>query len=126
MALTASTNTEPVEPHSQEVHVGEAISPADALGQHVFRVTEGNRPTNVILADKLDPATLGSLMALYEHSVFIQGAIWAIDSFNQSGVELGKLLASRMIPELRRDDEPKLARFASTNALINRYRRLRG
>jgi glucose-6-phosphate isomerase len=94
--------------------------------QTPFRVTEGNRPTNVILAEKLDPATLGSLVALYEHSVFTQGAIWAIDSFDQWGVELGKVLASHIIPELRRGDEPKLAHDASTNALINRYRRLRG
>ena len=94
--------------------------------QTPFRVTEGNRPTNVILAKRLDPATLGNLVALYEHSVFTQGAIWAIDSFDQWGVELGKVLASRIIPELRRGDEPKLAHDASTNALINRYRRLRG
>jgi glucose-6-phosphate isomerase len=94
--------------------------------QTPFRVTEGNRPTNMILAEKLDPSTLGSLVALYEHSVFTQGAIWAIDSFDQWGVELGKVLASRIIPELRRGDEPKLAHDASTNALINRYRRLRG
>jgi glucose-6-phosphate isomerase len=94
--------------------------------QTPFRVTEGNRPTNVILAERLDPATLGNLVALYEHSVFTQGAIWAIDSFDQWGVELGKVLASRIIPELRRGDEPKLAHDASTNALINRYRRLRG
>ena len=73
-----------------------------------------------------DPATLGCLVALYEHSVFTQGAIWAIDSFDQWGVELGKVLASRIIPELRRADEPKVAHDASTNALINRYRRLRG
>jgi glucose-6-phosphate isomerase len=94
--------------------------------QTPFRVTEGNRPTNMILAEKLDPATLGNLVALYEHSVFTQGAIWAIDSFDQWGVELGKVLASRIIPELRRGDEPKLEHDASTNALINRYRRLRG
>jgi glucose-6-phosphate isomerase len=94
--------------------------------QTPFRVTEGNQPTNVILAERLDPATLGNLVALYEHSVFTQGAIWAIDSFDQWGVELGKVLASRIIPELRRGDEPKLAHDASTNALINRYRRLRG
>jgi glucose-6-phosphate isomerase len=92
--------------------------------QTPFRVTEGNRPTNMILADKLDPATLGSLVALYEHSVFTQGAVWAIDSYDQWGVELGKVLASRIIPELGRA-EPKLAHDASTNALIGRYRRLR-
>jgi len=94
--------------------------------QTPFRVTEGNRPTNMILAERLDPATLGSLVALYEHSVFTQGAIWAIDSFDQWGVELGKVLASRIIPELHRGAEPKLAHDASTNALISRYRRLRG
>ena len=94
--------------------------------QTPFRVTEGNRPTNLILADRLVPATLGSLVALYEHSVFTQGAIWAIDSFDQWGVELGKVLASRIIPELDRHTEPKLGHDASTNALIERYRRLRG
>nr|WP_294544653.1 glucose-6-phosphate isomerase [uncultured Rhodopila sp.] len=94
--------------------------------QRPFRVMQGNRPTNLILAEKLDPATLGSLVALYEHSVFTQGAIWAIDSFDQWGVELGKALASRIIPELDRAAEPKLAHDASTNALISRYRRLRG
>jgi glucose-6-phosphate isomerase len=90
--------------------------------QTPFRVTEGNRPTNVILADRLDPATLGSLIALYEHSVFTQGAIWAIDSFDQWGVELGKALASRIIPELEHGAEPKLSHDSSTNALIERYR----
>ena len=94
--------------------------------QTPFRVTEGNRPTNMILADRLDPATLGALVALYEHSVFTQGAIWAIDSFDQWGVELGKVLASRIIPELVRGPEPKLAHDASTNALISRYRKQRG
>ena len=94
--------------------------------QTPFRVTEGNRPTNVILADRLDPATLGSLVALYEHSVFTQGAIWAIDSFDQWGVELGKVLASRIIPELGHGAEPKLSHDASTNALILRYRQRRG
>jgi glucose-6-phosphate isomerase len=94
--------------------------------QRPFRVMQGNRPTNMILADRLDPKTLGSLVALYEHSVFTQGAIWAIDSFDQWGVELGKALASRIIPELDRSTEPKLAHDASTNALISRYRRQRG
>jgi glucose-6-phosphate isomerase len=94
--------------------------------QTPFRVTQGNRPTNIILADKLDPATLGSLVALYEHSVFTQGAVWAIDSFDQWGVELGKALASRIIPELHRGTEPKLAHDTSTNALITRYRHRRG
>jgi len=94
--------------------------------QTPFRVTEGNRPTNVILADRLDPAALGRLIALYEHSVFTQGAIWAIDSFDQWGVELGKVLASRIVPELDRGAEPKLSHDTSTNALIQRYRRRRG
>ncbi len=94
--------------------------------QTPFRVTEGNRPTNMILADRLDPATLGSLVALYEHSVFTQGAIWAIDSFDQWGVELGKVLASRIVPELDRGADPKLSHDTSTNALIQRYRRRRG
>jgi glucose-6-phosphate isomerase len=93
--------------------------------QTPFRVTEGNRPTNVILGQSLDPATLGSLVALYEHSVFTQGAIWGIDSFDQWGVELGKVLASHIIPELDPKAEPKLAHDASTNALITRYRKLR-
>jgi glucose-6-phosphate isomerase len=94
--------------------------------QRPFRVMEGNRPTNMILAQQLDPATLGKLVALYEHSVFTQGAIWKIDSFDQWGVELGKALASRIIPELNRGTEPKLAHDASTNALISRFRRQRG
>ena len=94
--------------------------------QTPFRVTEGNRPTNMILAERLDPATLGTLVALYEHSVFTQGTIWGIDSFDQWGVELGKVLASRIIPELSRGVEPKLAHDGSTNALIRRYRERRG
>jgi glucose-6-phosphate isomerase len=91
--------------------------------QAPFRVTEGNRPTNMILADKLDPRTLGALVALYEHSVFTQGAVWDIDSFDQWGVELGKVLAVRIIPELQSQDEPKLSHDSSTNALIERYRK---
>jgi len=94
--------------------------------QTPYRVTEGNRPTNMILADTLDPATLGKLVALYEHNVFTQGAVWAIDSFDQWGVELGKALASRIIPELHAGTEPKLAHDSSTNALITRYRHRRG
>jgi glucose-6-phosphate isomerase len=93
----------------------------DALVPH--RVFEGNRPTNTILARRLDPSTLGKLVALYEHSVFTQGAIWAIDSFDQWGVELGKVLAQRIIPELESPQEPALAHDSSTNALIRRYRR---
>jgi glucose-6-phosphate isomerase len=89
------------------------------------RVFDGNRPTNVILAEQLTPHTLGTLVALYEHSVFTQGAIWGIDSFDQWGVELGKVLAKRIIPELESADEPELAHDSSTNALIRRYRALR-
>jgi glucose-6-phosphate isomerase len=94
--------------------------------QTPFRVCEGNRPTNVILAEKLTPRAVGSLVALYEHSVFTQGAIWDIDSFDQWGVELGKALATRIIPELKSSAEPKLEHDSSTNTLIERYRSLRG
>jgi glucose-6-phosphate isomerase len=96
---------------------------AEAVVPH--RVMEGNRPSNVILAERLDPATLGSLVALYEHSVFTQGALWGIDSFDQWGVELGKALASRITPELQAADEPELSHDSSTNALIRRYRAAR-
>jgi glucose-6-phosphate isomerase len=90
------------------------------------RVMEGNRPTNVILGEVLTPRLLGSLVALYEHSVFVQGTIWDIDSFDQWGVELGKVLAKRIIPELESSNEPELAHDSSTNALIRRYRMLKG
>jgi glucose-6-phosphate isomerase len=90
------------------------------------RVFEGNRPSNTLLLDVLTPAVLGRLVALYEHSVFVQGAIWQIDSFDQWGVELGKALAQRIIPELESKTEPKLQHDSSTNALIRRYRKLRG
>jgi glucose-6-phosphate isomerase len=89
------------------------------------RVFEGNRPTNTLLAERLTPQTLGSLVALYEHSVFTQGTIWNIDSFDQWGVELGKVLAQRTIPELESDGEPQLKHDSSTNALIRRYRQLK-
>ncbi len=89
------------------------------------RTFEGNRPTNVILSDRLTPQRLGALIALYEHSVFTQGTIWHINSFDQWGVELGKVLAKRIIPELKSGAEPKLDHDSSTNALIRRYRRLR-
>jgi glucose-6-phosphate isomerase len=89
------------------------------------RVMEGNRPTNVILVEELTPRTLGMLIALYEHSVFTQGVIWDIDSFDQWGVELGKVLARRIVPELESESEPALAHDSSTNALIRRYRRLK-
>ena len=90
------------------------------------RVMEGNRPTNVLLAEKLTPHTLGALVALYEHSVFTQGTIWDIDSFDQWGVELGKALAVAIIPELESATEPELKHDSSTNALIRRYRALKG
>jgi glucose-6-phosphate isomerase len=89
------------------------------------RTFEGNRPSTTILAERLTPHALGSLIALYEHSVFTQGAIWQIDSFDQWGVELGKVLAQRIIPELESTDEPPLAHDSSTNALIKRYRQLK-
>ncbi len=89
------------------------------------RVMEGNRPTNTLLCDILTPRLLGSLVALYEHSVFVQGIIWDIDSFDQWGVELGKQLAQRIIPELTAVDEPSLSHDSSTNALIRRYRSMK-
>ena len=90
------------------------------------RVFEGNRPSNVILADRLTPEILGQLVALYEHSVFTQGAIWNIDSFDQWGVELGKVLAQRIVPELESKTAPKLKHDSSTNNLIRRYRGMKG
>jgi len=90
------------------------------------RVFEGNRPSNTLLAERLTPHSLGALVALYEHSVFTQGVIWNIDSFDQWGVELGKVLAQRTKCELESAAEPVLAHDSSTNALIRRYRRLRG
>jgi len=89
------------------------------------RVFEGNRPSNTILMDRLTPAALGKLVALYEHCVFTQGTIWDIDSFDQWGVELGKVLAQRIIPELESKTEPKLGHDSSTTALIRRYRKLK-
>jgi glucose-6-phosphate isomerase len=102
----------------------QAEGTAAAIAPH--RVMEGNRPTNVILAERLTPHTLGTLVALYEHSVFTQGVIWGIDSFDQWGVELGKALAQRIIPELESGSDPKLQHDSSTNTLIRRYRRMRG
>jgi len=89
------------------------------------RVFQGNRPSNTILAEQLTPEMLGKLVALYEHSVFTQGVIWNIDSFDQWGVELGKVLAQRIIPELESEDQPSLGHDSSTNSLIHRYRKLR-
>jgi glucose-6-phosphate isomerase len=96
---------------------------ADWLVPH--RVFEGNRPSNVILADRLTPEVLGQLVALYEHSVFTQGVIWNIDSFDQWGVELGKVLAQRIVPELESETAPRLKHDSSTNNLIRRYRTLK-
>ncbi|HLK72456.1 MAG TPA: glucose-6-phosphate isomerase [Streptosporangiaceae bacterium] len=90
------------------------------------RVMEGNRPSNVLLAEILTPRVLGALVALYEHSVFTQGAVWDIDSFDQWGVELGKVLAVAIIPELTSEAEPALGHDSSTNALIRKYRELKG
>jgi glucose-6-phosphate isomerase len=90
------------------------------------RVFEGNRPSNMILADELTPDILGKLVALYEHSVFVQGVIWNINSFDQWGVELGKQLAQKIIPELEDKQEPELRHDSSTNHLIRRYRRAKG
>ncbi|MGH7573089.1 MAG: glucose-6-phosphate isomerase [Gemmatimonadota bacterium] len=96
---------------------------AEAVVPH--RVFEGNRPSNVILGERLTPFALGTLVALYEHSVFTQGTVWRINSFDQWGVELGKVLAKRIIPELESSQEPDLRHDSSTNALIRRYRALR-
>ena len=96
---------------------------ADWLVPH--RVFEGNRPSNTILADRLTPEVLGKLVALYEHSVFTQGIIWQINSFDQWGVELGKVLAQRIIPELESQQETTLGHDSSTNNLIRRYRKLK-
>ncbi len=101
---------------------------AEGTEQHLVphKTFEGNRPTNVLMAERLDPATLGRLVALYEHSVFTQGTIWGIDSFDQWGVELGKTLAKRIVPELQSSEEPELTHDSSTNALIRAYRARRG
>ncbi len=101
----------------------EAEGTPPALAPH--RVFEGDRPSNTILAERLTPETLGALVALYEHSVFTQGAIWNIDSFDQWGVELGKVLAQKTAAELESAEEPTLQHDSSTNALIRRYRRSR-
>jgi len=101
----------------------EAEGTSDWLVAH--RVFEGNRPSNTILAERLTPEILGKLVALYEHAVFTQGVIWNIDSFDQWGVELGKVLAQRIIPELENSPEPMLNHDSSTNTLIRRYRKLK-
>jgi glucose-6-phosphate isomerase len=89
------------------------------------RTFPGNRPTSTIVVDRLTPRSLGTLVALYEHKVFVQGAMWQINSFDQWGVELGKALAQRIAPELQTADEPDLTHDSSTNALIRRYRAAR-
>jgi glucose-6-phosphate isomerase len=104
----------------EEVH---AEGSPDWLVPH--RTFEGNRPSNTILLQQLTPAALGKLVALYEHSVFTQGAVWHVDSFDQWGVELGKVLAQRIIPELSAETEPKLGHDSSTNSLIRHYRKLK-
>jgi len=96
----------------------------DALVPH--KEFDGNRPTTTILAERLTPAVLGALIALYEHAVFTQGVIWNLDSFDQWGVELGKVLAAKIVPELTSPTPPALAHDSSTNALIRRYRRQQG
>ncbi len=103
----------------------EALAFGTAEAETPHREFEGNRPTNVILAEKLTPYALGTLVALYEHSVFTQGTVWGIDSFDQWGVELGKVLAKRIIPELESETEPELGHDSSTNELIRRYRGMR-
>jgi len=101
--------------------VAEGVPP----GLVPHREFDGNRPSNVLLLERLDPAALGRLVALYEHDVFTQGVIWGIDSFDQWGVELGKVLAKRIVPDLVAPDEPELAHDGSTNQLIRRYRAMR-
>ncbi len=105
---------------------GEVAADGVPAFQVPHRTFEGNRPTNTILAERLTPETLGKLIALYEHKVFVQGTIWNINSFDQWGVELGKVLANRIIPELESASEPKLAHDSSTNTLIRRYRKEKG
>ncbi|MGZ3643013.1 MAG: glucose-6-phosphate isomerase [Ktedonobacteraceae bacterium] len=109
---------------------GKTASEVAADGVQTFQVPhrtfEGNRPTNTILADRLTPETLGKLIALYEHKVFVQGTIWNINSFDQWGVELGKVLANRIIPELESASDLELAHDSSTNTLIKRYRKSKG
>jgi len=103
----------------------EALAFGTAEAETPAREFDGNRPTNVILAERLTPYALGTLVALYEHSVFTQGTVWGIDSFDQWGVELGKVLAKRIVPELESETEPELHHDSSTNALIARYREMR-
>jgi glucose-6-phosphate isomerase len=114
---------------SEALAFGKTAQQVEAEGTPAWlvphRTFEGNRPSNTILLEKLTPAALGKLVALYEHSVFTQGTIWQIDSFDQWGVELGKVLAQRIIPEVESESEPALKHDSSTNALIRRYRKLK-
>ncbi len=114
---------------TEALAIGKTAEEVIADGVPAFQVPhrtfEGNRPTNTILTTRLTPETLGKLIALYEHKVFVQGTIWYINSFDQWGVELGKVLANRIIPELESGDEPKLTHDSSTNTLIRRYRQLK-
>jgi glucose-6-phosphate isomerase len=115
----------------QDILIANVLAQAEALAfgkpdsPEPHRVFEGNRPSNMLVADQLDPATLGKLVALYEHAVFTQGIIWNIDSFDQWGVELGKVLANKIVPELEATEEPTLNHDSSTNNLIRRYRAAR-
>ena len=115
----------------QDILIANVLAQAEALAfgkpdsPEPHRVFEGNRPSNMLVADQLDPATLGKLVALYEHAVFTQGIIWNIDSFDQWGVELGKVLANKIVPELESEAEPTLNHDSSTNNLIRRYRAAR-
>jgi glucose-6-phosphate isomerase len=115
---------------AQALAFGRSIDEVRAAGEPEetapHRVMEGNRPSNVLLAEILTPRLLGSLIALYEHSVFTQGSVWQVDSFDQWGVELGKVLAVRIIPQLTSAGEPDLDHDSSTNALIRKYRALKG
>jgi glucose-6-phosphate isomerase len=103
----------------------EVIAEGTPEGLALHHTFDGNHPSNTLLAERLTPQILGSLIAMYEHSVFTQGVIWNIDSFDQWGVELGKVLAQQTIPELESADEPSLKHDSSTNALIQRYRRFK-
>ena len=115
-------------PHGVEL-VGvqaEVAAEGTPAARVAHRVFEGNRPTNTLLLERLTPHSLGALVALYEHSVFVQGVVWNIDSFDQWGVELGKALAVAIAPELESATEPELSHDSSTNTLIRRYRALKG
>ncbi len=103
----------------------EVLAEGSAADVAPHRVMEGNRPSSVILSDVLSPYRLGTLVALYEHSVFTQGVVWEINSFDQWGVELGKVMAKRIAPQLEAKDDPELDHDSSTNALIRKYRQLK-